>query len=249
MENLKKRNEETEEVVQLWRNDALRLGNKRGSINVRTTEGRTSTRSRLMGTPEETRRLRAELLDIHERRKCDLTELDLLKQKKTDAEVKCVEAELELARLREQMGKLSTEQAGCSTPREADTHLKEKMDEAARSGFRSERKGRVKMTYGRVPRPNGIAKKENDKFLLLQDERKRLKGLKKSGLEELCREEGLQYRTTDATSEELAQLYMTRMFGDEGARQQETGSERSRGKEAAIDASTTVVEEVPPDSA
>ncbi|GBG58924.1 hypothetical protein CBR_g24276 [Chara braunii] len=200
-----------------------------------------TTRSKLVSTPEEARRLRAELLDLHERRKCDLTEVELLKQRRVDAEAKRVEAEAELQKLREQMRKLSTEAGGAATPASMGTNLKDRMEEAAKSGFRTGRKGKVKMTAGRVPRPDASAKKANDRFDMLQDERKRLKGLKKSGLEALCEEEGLRYKIIEATSEELAMLYTARMFDGDGGKQDDT--ERRHGKEAVEESDVADVEE------
>ncbi|GBG87879.1 hypothetical protein CBR_g46179 [Chara braunii] len=189
--SLCKRNEEMEEVAQLWRSEALRPGNKRDSINVATptSEGRVSTQSKVMSASEESRRLRAELLDLHERRKCDLSEVDLLKKKRAEAEIKRVEAEIELQRLKDETSKLTNELGGSNTPKTMGTNLKERMEEAARSGFHSSRKTKMKATPGRaLP---GSEQKANDKFAFLLNERKRLKGLKKMGLEAICQEEGV----------------------------------------------------------
>ncbi|GBG67899.1 hypothetical protein CBR_g1018 [Chara braunii] len=171
MDALRKKNEESEEVAHLWRNEALRPGNKRGSINITTpaSEGRT-------------------------------------------AETKRIEAEKELVKLRDQMGKLSTDPAEAATPRGAGTNLKEKMDEAVNTGLRSGRQGRVKMTPGRLPR-DGSARKANDRFAFLIEERKRLKALKKGGLELLCKEVGIKYKTIDSTVDELAEINVDKAFG------------------------------------
>ncbi|GBG74010.1 hypothetical protein CBR_g17720 [Chara braunii] len=176
LRSLRKHNEETEEVAQLWRNEALRPGNKCGSINVSTpaSEGRTMTRSRMEATPEETRRLRAELQELQERRRCDQTEVDMLKEHRAKAEAKRIEAEAELTRLREQMDQFSTEQTGGGTPHVVGTNLKEKMEAAARTGLQTGRRGRPKMTPGRLPRGDS-ARKANDRFAFVQDEKKRLK--------------------------------------------------------------------------
>ncbi|GBG91278.1 hypothetical protein CBR_g52163 [Chara braunii] len=178
MDLLRKQNEKTEEVAQLWRSEALRPGNKRGSINISTpaSEGRTATRSRLgggtTGTDDEARRLRAEVQELQERRRCDQTDVDMLKERCAKAEAQRMEAEAELSRLREQLESLSTEGAGAGTPQVKGTNLKERMDDAAKTGFRTGRRGRVKMTPGRLPR-EGSARKVNDRFAFVQDERKR----------------------------------------------------------------------------
>ncbi|GBG74648.1 hypothetical protein CBR_g19055 [Chara braunii] len=214
MDVLRRKNEESEEVAHLWRNEALRPGNKRGSINVATpaSEGRTVTGSRLATTPEETRRLRAELQEMQERRRCDQIEVDMLRDRRAQAEAKRIEAEKEILKLRDQMGKLSTDPTEAATPRGVGTNLKDKMDEAVNSGLRSGRRGRFKMTPGRFPR-DGSAKKANDRFAFLIEERKRLKALKKSGLELLCKEIGIKYKTIDSTVDELAEINADKAFG------------------------------------
>ncbi|GBG62861.1 hypothetical protein CBR_g34232 [Chara braunii] len=246
MEALRKRNEETEEVAQLWRNEALRPGNKRGSINISTpaSEGRAAIRLRTATTPEETRRLRAELCDLQERRRCDQTEVDMLKERSSAAEVGRLKAEAEIARLREQMSQLATDGAGCSTPGGQGTNLKEKMEEAAKTGYRTGRRGRVKMTPGRLPRSDGSASRANDRYVFLQEERKRLRALKKSGLEPLCREMGVAYKNMDITVEELAQLNAERMFGGSSEGLDKVDVEQGRGKTPSEDSNIAVMEEI-----
>ncbi|GBG77702.1 hypothetical protein CBR_g24149 [Chara braunii] len=136
-----------------------------------------------------------------------------------------------------------------STPRGAGTNLKERMDEAAKTGFQSGRRGRVKMTSGRLPRPSDNPRKANDRFVLLQDERKRLKGLKKKGLEALCQEEGIQYQTVDSMAEELAQLYINKMFSEAVEKENGGGTGQHPSKAAAEASNVAEVAEVPSDSA
>ncbi|GBG91490.1 hypothetical protein CBR_g52445 [Chara braunii] len=123
-----------------------------------------------------------------------------------------MEAEAELARLREQMGKFSTDGAGVGTPQVVRTNLKEKMDDAAKTGFRTGRRGRVKMTAGRLLRDDS-ARKANDRYVFVEDERKRLKALKKGGLEPLCKEAGIKCKTVEIMVDELAELNAEKRFG------------------------------------
>ncbi|GBG69533.1 hypothetical protein CBR_g4368 [Chara braunii] len=243
MEVLRKRNEETEEVAQLWRNEALRPGNKRGSINVSTpaSEGQDLTRSRL-GISDEAGRLRAELSEIKERRRCDQTKVDMLKERGAEAEAKRMQAEAELARLQKKMSDLTTGMAVCSMPSGLGTNLKERMEEAAKIGFRTGRKG-LKMTCGRLPRPEGSMRKANDKFVFLQEERKRLRALKKGGVEPLCREAGIPYQNMEVSVEELAQLNMKKAFGNDDVAEKETGT-AGRGNGVLEDSDEVSVEEV-----
>ncbi|GBG68688.1 hypothetical protein CBR_g3230 [Chara braunii] len=229
MEALRKRNEETEEIAKLSRNEAWRPGNKRGSINVTTpaTEGRTATRTRISGSSEEARRLRVQLSDLQERRKFDQTEVDMLKERRALVEARRIEAKNELVRLREQLARLTTEQAGCSSPKERGTNLKERMEEAAKTGFQSDKKSKVKATPGRMARPDDGIAKAKDRFGFLQDERKRLRALKKAGLEPLCQEAGIKYKTMDISVEEVAHINAAKMFGEDSGPKEGRRNERS----------------------
>ncbi|GBG77286.1 hypothetical protein CBR_g23615 [Chara braunii] len=251
MEALRKRNEAAEVSAGQWRSEALRPGNKRGSINISTpvSEGRAGARSKTTTATDVTKRLREEIEDLQELRRCDKTEVDMLKERRALAEARRADAEAEIARLREKMKLLSTEEVGCGTPKEHGTNLKDKMEEAAKTGFKTGRKGRVKMTPGRLPRPDGVSKSVNDKFVFLQDERKRMKALKKTGLELLCQEEGIKYKTIEVTVEELAQLYAEGAFGGSSETGERINSGQRPGKAISADSDVAVVEEVPSDSA
>ncbi|GBG77327.1 hypothetical protein CBR_g23658 [Chara braunii] len=148
MEALRRQNEEMEEVAQLWRSKALRPENKQGSINIMTpmNERHATIRFGLTIIPEETRKLRAVVEELQERLQCGLKERMAL------AKAKRLEAEVEVTGLRETMECLSMDQAGCCSPHERGTNLKEKVEEAVNTGFRIGRKGKVKMTPGQMPR-------------------------------------------------------------------------------------------------
>ncbi|GBG74632.1 hypothetical protein CBR_g19039 [Chara braunii] len=250
METLRKRSEESEEVAHLWRNEALRPGNKRGCVNIATpaSEGRTVTRTWLATTPEETRRLRAELQDLQERRRCDQVEVDMLKERRAQAEARRLEAEVELTQLKDKMGKLTTDPAGGATPRAQGTNLKDKMDEAVLSGFCTVRRGRMKMTPGRLPRDES-AMKVNDRFAFLLEEKKRLRALKKGGLEILCKEVGIKYKTVDATVDEIAEINADKAFGDKRGGGDKAGTSQDPGSSADGDSCDAEVVGVQSDSA
>ncbi|GBG90247.1 hypothetical protein CBR_g50425 [Chara braunii] len=185
-----------------------------------------------------------------ERRRCDQIEVDMLKDRRAQAEAKRIEAEKEVSRLREQMGKLSTDPVEAATPRGVGTNLKDKMDEAVNSGLRSGRRQRFKMTPGRCPR-DGSAKKANDRFAFLVEEKKRLEALKKSGLELLCREVGIKYKTIDSTVDELAEINADKAFGGcSGTREKvDEVTEQGKSTDAGSSGAEAEVVPVPSDSA
>ncbi|GBG83271.1 hypothetical protein CBR_g36886 [Chara braunii] len=218
MELLRKEKEESQEETRQWQNEALRPGNKRGTIGMTTLEPscRGRARLRLGQTPHETRAIRDELKELQAKidlKRCDQAEVSLLKERRAEAEMRRMQAEGEVLKLREEMSRLSTKQTMAETPREKGTNLKKQLDEAA-TDVRKSRRQKMKATLGRLPRAEESAKKANDRFVFVQDEKKRLKALKKSGLEPLCQAAGIKYKTIDITAEDLAQYNADQVFGD-----------------------------------
>ncbi|GBG82849.1 hypothetical protein CBR_g36377 [Chara braunii] len=144
--------------------------------------------------------------------RCDQAEVDLLKEKRAAAELKRMQAENEILRLREEMSKLSTKQTVVETPKEKETNLMKQLNEAATEVQKS-RRGKVKATPRRFSIAESSAKKANDMFVFVQDEKNRLKALKKKGLKPVCVAVGIKYKTIDTFAEELAQYNADQVFG------------------------------------
>ncbi|GBG74657.1 hypothetical protein CBR_g19065 [Chara braunii] len=197
------------EETQSWRNEALRPGNKRGTISLSTPEcdDRLRSRQRVIMSPNV--ELREEIRKMKDSEYCTMREMEVIKQRKADeakgieAERKKLEAEAEVTKLREQVEKLSMEVVVVPT---GGTNMKGRLEAVAASGQKTVRRGRPRLTPAKTPRKDDGMKDANDRFIFLREENKRLRVLKKSGLEAICQQEGIEYKTVDATTDELAEI-------------------------------------------
>ncbi|GBG63576.1 hypothetical protein CBR_g38642 [Chara braunii] len=176
---LRKEKQLSMEETEMWRNEALRPGNKRGTISIGTPDFSTRARQRIMESPNKN--FREELRLMKDKEYCALREVEALKQRraesearKLDAEARRVEAEAEVARLREQVEKLSTKDARLPTE---GTNLKSRLEAVVTSGRKTVRRGRPRATPSKTPRAESLATVENDRFVFLQEERKKLRAL------------------------------------------------------------------------
>ncbi|GBG63202.1 hypothetical protein CBR_g36970 [Chara braunii] len=80
------------------------------------------------------------------------------------------------------------------------------------SAQKTTRRGRPRLTPSRLVQDN-VLTEANDRFQFVKLESKRLRALKKAGLEALCQQEGIDYKTVEATADELAELRATARFG------------------------------------
>ncbi|GBG86315.1 hypothetical protein CBR_g41309 [Chara braunii] len=259
---LRKEKEQSAEETHVWMNEALRPGNKRGCISMTPPEvdNRTRCRVRIMESPSGA--LRDELKKLKDMEHCTLREVEVLKQRRTaeerrrmEAEAEKLVAEAEVAKLREQIEKLTTEAAAAPT---GGTNLKSRLEAATEVGGSAQktvRRGKPRSTLGRVGSDDGSAVDANDKFSFLQIERKRLRAWKNSGLEALCKQKGITYRTVEMTADEIAEMRVDARFGK---KDKETAMKATRlGDEGGggipscsggTEASTEV-EDIPSDSA
>ncbi|GBG89005.1 hypothetical protein CBR_g48614 [Chara braunii] len=233
---LRKEKMRSMEETESWRNEALRPGNKRGTISISTPEcdDRLRSRQRVMMSPSI--ELREEMWKMKDSEYCTMRELEVLKQRKVEAEVKGIEAErrkleaeAEITRLREQVEKLSMEVATVPT---GGTNLKGKLEAVVGSGQKTVRRGRPRLTPAKTPRKDDVRKDDamtdaNDRFIFLREEKKRLRALKKSGLEAICQQEGIEYKTVESTADELAEIRANARFGKQGRGLDDSGSEPS----------------------
>ncbi|GBG73643.1 hypothetical protein CBR_g16986 [Chara braunii] len=151
---------------------------------------------------------------------CTLQEVEVLKQrtvaeerKRLEAEAEKLAAEAEVAKLREQMEKLTTKVA--ITPI-SGMNLKTRLGEAAEDGgnaLKTMRRGRPRAIVVRMGTDEGSAVDVNDMFTFLQIEKKRLRALKKEGLEILCKQEGITYKTVEMTADEIGEIRTDARFG------------------------------------
>ncbi|GBG88630.1 hypothetical protein CBR_g48161 [Chara braunii] len=194
-----------------WKSEALRPGNKRGSLAVGAspaTQARVRPRVTQTSTPEGTKRV----VDEHYKSvvKCHGMEVDVLQEMrmneakaKRDAEEelakvreKQLEDEREMDKLRERMRTLEVER-GCQGP---VINLKQQLDEVVDSSLRkTDRMKKFVSPAGHVS--------EREKFL--RKARKDLKILKKEEIQGICDKEGVTYEKLGVTREEIAKLQTT----------------------------------------
>ncbi|GBG62885.1 hypothetical protein CBR_g34257 [Chara braunii] len=184
----------------MWKNEALRPGNKRGSVAVSTPDVsfRGTPKPRWRDNIREADKWKEEYRKLQEMHRIANLEADMLKERRA-------KAEMELKMLQEKMSEL---QADGDEPDLQGTNLKERMDEAAR---RSIRKGK-KATPNRETQ-KGSEPAVNRRFAFIEEQRKQLGAYKKSRLEPLCKEAGIRITTVKPVIEELAEYRANQAFG------------------------------------
>ncbi|GBG65777.1 hypothetical protein CBR_g52368 [Chara braunii] len=146
---LREQNERIIVESNLWKEEAARPGNKRGSVVIGTPDGtnRGTPKPRCTGSVRDGEtgdRWKEEYRNLRSLHRLANIEAEALKEKRAEAERKRMEAEKQVKALEEQMSKLTAECGNAKTV--GGTNLKERMEEVA---VRSVRKG-VKATPGRA---------------------------------------------------------------------------------------------------
>ncbi|GBG69216.1 hypothetical protein CBR_g3915 [Chara braunii] len=212
---LRGRNEQATTEANQWRDEALRPVNKRGSVAVNTPEGpvRGTPKPRWTDNVPEVDKWREEYRNLRNLHQLANIEAEDLKKKRVEAEVKRMEAEQQVKKLEEKMSKLTA--SGEKTRMGEGTNLKERLEEVA---LRSARKG-VKATPNRfggkafVAEASNTATEVNDREEFIEEEKKKLRMLRKAGLEPLCKEAGIKVGRVEETICELVQYRAKLRFG------------------------------------
>ncbi|GBG72290.1 hypothetical protein CBR_g11218 [Chara braunii] len=191
------------EKAELWKREALRPGNKRGNIVIGTPEcpARGLPRPRWTGNLRDSDKWRQEYLKMKELHRAACFEAQVLKDKR-------VVAEGEVVKLKEQLNK---QPDNPSQNRVTEwTNPKTRMEEAA---TRSSRKGK-KVTPRRCALDNAAPTDDiNERFSFIEEQKKDLLNYKKSGLEVMCKEAGLNLRAVDLMIANLAEFRADKAFG------------------------------------
>ncbi|GBG59657.1 hypothetical protein CBR_g49921 [Chara braunii] len=186
---LKKLCEVAESNAEVWRNEALRPGNKRSSVTIGytpTSEARVRPKVTLAASPSATKRVNLQLKGLVEKHQ---REVDLLKEMclpEVDAQK---ESEDEVERLKEAMVGLGTRKRSKGTP------LKANLDDVAGP---SSGKDKDK----RPASPTGQASQRD---VFVREARKQLQNLRKKDVISICEKEGIEYTKLDPTKEVIAQ--------------------------------------------
>ncbi|GBG88474.1 hypothetical protein CBR_g47944 [Chara braunii] len=184
---LQKQCEVAEANAEVWRNEALRPGNKRGSVAVGqtpSTEARVRPRTTPMVSPHATGRVDQRLKELVNHNK---QEVELLKEMRFREVNGRKESEKGVERLKEEMARLQT----CLIQ---GTNLRKKIDAAAHAS-----------TAKKKPAEASPVILVSHREATLRATRRELRNLKKDVVRHLCEEEGVTYTTLDAAKEAVAQ--------------------------------------------
>ncbi|GBG81394.1 hypothetical protein CBR_g32068 [Chara braunii] len=207
---LQRQCEEAEANADAWRCEALRPGNKRGSITVGptpTTQARVRPRVTPLASPV-VRLVDNQLKGIVDRHK---EEVELLKEMRLKEVKARKDSEEEVERLKEALAKMEME----GRPKTRGTNLRSRLDDAAGQPRRA-CNGAVdeivlptaRKDKGKTPVATGDRR---DVFLC--ETRKDLRNKKKDEVRVICEKEGVDYTTLDCTKEAIAQIRLARAFG------------------------------------
>ncbi|GBG64431.1 hypothetical protein CBR_g44316 [Chara braunii] len=204
--------EVAEANAEVWRNEALRSGNKRGSVAICQTPGSAArVRSRVTPgvSPCPVARVDQQLKAMVERHQ---QEVDLLKEMRLREVNARKESEEEIERLKEAMAKLET------GGRTRGTNLRAKLDDVAGPSTCKD-KGRSVMA--------GSASRRD---VFIREARKQLRNLRKEEIVSICEKEGIEYMKLDPTKKAIAQGRADRAFEVEVEKE----SGKGKGKVDAV---------------
>ncbi|GBG73939.1 hypothetical protein CBR_g17654 [Chara braunii] len=217
---LQRQCEEAEATAERWKAEALRPGNKRGSIAVGATPiSQARVRTRLGGaespkghieTPR--RHVEVDLKGIVERYQMEVEALQTLRINEMNARK---ELELEVEKLKESLARLEMEKRISMR----GTNLKARMDEAAAN--KDKTYGGIRSDVGTSARKTGekesnVATNSDDWDTFVRANRKDLRGRNKDFVMKICEKEGVEYTTLDPTKEAIVQARAAKVFDDEG---------------------------------
>ncbi|GBG43959.1 hypothetical protein CBR_g77518, partial [Chara braunii] len=216
---LRDSSQRAEEEVKVWKNEALRPGNKRGSVVVDTLEcsNRGTSKPRWTDNVRQADKWRTEYRNLQDLQRSSDTEVAMLKERRAEAEKRRMEAELQVKQLQEQLSKLTAEGGAPrvdTEPAAGGTNLKERLEAVA---LRSAKKG-MKATPGRVTlrSESDETRVINECFSFVEGEKKKLRTLKKAGLEPLCKEAGIKLGKVSDMVNKLAEYRAINCLGSLG---------------------------------
>ncbi|GBG58804.1 hypothetical protein CBR_g204 [Chara braunii] len=222
---LRDQNERVVSEAGQWREQALRPGNKWGSVVLQTPEvtNRGSPKPHWTDNVREGEKWKAEYRNLQSLHRLANIEAEALKEKRAEAEARRMEAEKQVKVLEEEMRKLMASGERGNEGNIGGTNLKERLEEAA---LRSARKG-VKATPGRMGvraasssarpekelTPKQVATSVNDRTEFTEEQKRQLRMLRKAGLEPMCKEEGVKLGKFEDTVCDLAEARARKAFG------------------------------------
>ncbi|GBG74686.1 hypothetical protein CBR_g19093 [Chara braunii] len=209
---LKQQNEKAVEEARLWKDEAMRPGNKRGKVAMGTPglADRGSPRPRWTDNLRKDDKWKEEYMKLQSLHKLANVEAQLLKEKRVMAKAKRMEAEKQVKDQEEKMSRLKAVEGEKGTEG-GGTNLKERLDAIALGSVRRGRKttpvrGPVEVMFDK-------AKDVNNRFQFIKDQKKQLRNLRKAGLEPTCKEAGIRVGKVEQMICELAEYWADQAFG------------------------------------
>ncbi|GBG74684.1 hypothetical protein CBR_g19091 [Chara braunii] len=209
--SLREQNERVIGEAKLRKDEALRPGNKRGSVAVSTPEcsGRGSPKPRWTYNIWDADKWKEDYRNLRSLHRLANIEAEALKKKRAEAEMKTMEAEKQVKQLEEEMSKLTA--SGSKSVEGGCTNLKDRLEEVA---VRSARKG-LKATPRRDAVKSPVDKTSteiNNRADFVEHQRKQLRLLRKAGLEPICKEHNVRLGKFEDTVCELAEAMANKAF-------------------------------------
>ncbi|GBG72136.1 hypothetical protein CBR_g11069 [Chara braunii] len=222
---LRGQNERALSEVKMWKDEAMRSGNKRGSVAINTLDGtnRGTLKPRWIDLGQDgADKWKAEYRRLQELTRADFAKVEMLKKKHALAAS-------DVLSMQKKMSHLSAEDRDVGTLG-GGTNLKEKLEAAA---LRSARKGKKA-----TPNREG-AMKTTDRSAFIEEQKKQLKFIRKTGLEALCKDLGLETGKVDPMIDAIAENRVVQDFGSFPTRDKQPvviDSESTQGGDDSTDA-------------
>ncbi|GBG63888.1 hypothetical protein CBR_g39669 [Chara braunii] len=211
VDSLRRMNERAMEETKQWKDEALRPGNKRGSVVVDTPaiSNRGNPKPRWTKSMKDDNRWKEEYKKLQGLHRVANAQAELLKEKRATAEVKRMEAEGQVKELEEKMSRLKAAEAGNERVG-GGTNLKDRLEAMA---LGSARRGKKAMPGRGSSKEDQVSNEVNDRFQFVEEQKKQLRNLKKTRLELMCKEAGIRTEKVDQMVCELAEFRVEQAFG------------------------------------
>ncbi|GBG79639.1 hypothetical protein CBR_g29788 [Chara braunii] len=223
---LRDQNERMMSEAGQWKEQALRPGNKWGSVVLQTPTcpDRSSPKPRWTDNVREEDKWKVEYRNLQSLHRLANIEAEALKQKRAEAEACRVKVEEQVKSLEEKMSQLMASGEKGKEKSIGGTNLKDRLEDAA---VRSARKG-WKVTPGGTGCKTSTTSMRSEKELnqqqsaatannraeFVEEQKRQLRMLRKAGLEPLYKEEGVKLGKFEDTVCDLAEAHAKKAFGE-----------------------------------
>ncbi|GBG79172.1 hypothetical protein CBR_g28888 [Chara braunii] len=209
---LQRQCEDAEANAEVWKAEALRLGNKRGGVVIGVSpvpHSRVRSRVTPAMTPNSTLKVDERLKGVVDRHQMEVNVLQDMRLKEVNARK---QMEKEVEKMKEEMAKMQMQNRVMT-----QSNLKARLDEAAVQLTRKAGTGKEKVVPSLTVKEKATPAPLDSREVFLRKESKALRGMKKEEIMTICSKEDITYTTLEPTKEEIAQKRTTLIFDtDEG---------------------------------